>query len=435
MQYYSTNGKSPPVSLKEAVLGSLAPDGGLYMPCSLPRLPSSYFDTIRNLSLKEIGFDLATAFLGDDIPGNVLSDIIDGSLNFPVPLERIEADVYSLELFHGPTMAFKDIGARFMSRLMSYLHRDEMRHLNVIVATSGDTGSAVAAGFYNVPGIRVFVLFPKARISRLQQKQITTWGGNIHAIEVDGSFDDCQRLARLMLGDRQLNDSLLLTSANSINIARLIPQSIYYFHAFAQLDNNSKPVVFSVPSGNFGNLTGGLMAGAAGLPVDRFVAATNINDVFPRFMETGRYVPAIPEQTVSSAMDVGDPSNFVRIEELMGSSMKNFHDRIVSYPFTDRQTLKAVKDVYRRTGYVMDPHGAVAYCGLERYMSAMNNNVNGIFLETAHPAKFPEIITGIIEGYDDNPPQLQGVMESREYFIRAGNDPEQLKDYIMELNS
>ena len=292
MLYYSTNRQSPAVSLREAVMRGLAEDGGLYMPESVPVLPPSFFKSIDKLTHDEIALEVARAFLGDDVPEGVLAGIINESLDFMIPLKRFGANVYCLELFHGPTMAFKDVGARFMSRLMSYLYRNEDRALNVLVATSGDTGSAVAAGFHGVEGINVFVLFPGGKVSPLQQKQITTWGGNIHALEVDGSFDDCQKLTKQMLGDRQLSDSFPLTSANSINIARLIPQSFYYFFAFARLDAGGVdearlPLVFSVPCGNFGNLTGGLMARAAGLPVLRFVASTNINDVFRRFMETG----------------------------------------------------------------------------------------------------------------------------------------------------
>ena len=434
MLYYSTNGQSASVSLKEAVIRGLAPDGGLFMPVSLPEIPASYFNSLNNKTLREISFYVASAFLEDDIPRTVLSDIVDDALSFPIPLKEVEQGVSSLELYHGPTMAFKDVGARFMSRLMSYLYRNENKSLNVIVATSGDTGSAVASGFYDVEGINVFVLFPKSKVSPLQQKQITTWGGNIYPVEVNGSFDDCQKLAKQMLGDRELNGLLSLTSANSINIARLIPQSFYYFHAFARLENNTRNVVFSVPSGNLGNLTAGLMARAVGLPVHKFIASANINDVFPKFMETGQYKPFPSKQTISNAMDVGDPSNFVRINELMGSSLSNFRESIVSFSFSDQETSDAIQRVHAERDYIMDPHGAVAYLGLKKFLRENGPAVNGIFLETAHPAKFPETMNRIIDGFDDLPPQLQGVLNREEKFSSIGKDTPELKEYIMRVN-
>lgn len=435
MLYYSTGGKSTPVSLKEAVLRSLAPDGGLYMPCSIPGMAPAYFKSIKKLSLKEIAFDVASLFLKEDVPSKTLSGIVNESLDFPVPVSLIENNLYSLELFHGPTMAFKDVGARFMSRLMAYLYRNENKALNVIVATSGDTGSAVAAGFFGVQGINVIVLFPKGRVSPLQQKQITTWGSNIHALEVDGNFDDCQNLARQMLGNRKLNSELSLTSANSINIARLIPQSFYYFYAFARIAETGNPLVFSVPSGNFGNLTGGLIARAAGLPAGMFIASTNINDVFPLFLKTGKYKPSASKQTISSAMDVGDPSNFDRIKSLMGDSIVSFRESMVSYSFSDQETVRAISDVYKASGYLMDPHGAVAFLGLKKYFSEEKGEITGVFLETAHPAKFPETMKTILGGYDYVPPQLQMVLNKKEKFISVTNDPAEAESYIRRINS
>jgi threonine synthase len=439
MLYYSTNLQSPAVSLREAVMRGLADDGGLYLPESVPVMTPSFFKSIGKLTHNEVALEVARAFLEDDVPEDVLEGIINESLDFMIPLKHFGANVYCLELFHGPTMAFKDVGARFMSRLMSYLYRNEDRALNVLVATSGDTGSAVAAGFHGVEGINVFVLFPGGKISPLQQKQITTWGGNIYALEVDGSFDDCQKLTKQMLGDRQLNDSFPLTSANSINIARLIPQSFYYFFAFARLDAGRidearLPLVFSVPCGNFGNLTGGLLAQAAGLPVLRFVASTNINDVFPRFMETGEYKPAASIPTISNAMDVGDPSNFARINELMGKKIENFRESITAYSYSDDDTSMAIGKLHAANGYIMDPHGAVAYLGLRQFMSEYHEAVNGIFLETAHPAKFSETMKHIIDDFDDLPPQLQEVLNREEKFHSIGNDPEELKALIEEVN-
>ncbi len=435
MLYYSTNRKIQPVSLKEAVIGGLPADGGLYMPVELPRLPASYFDMIERLSFREIALDVALAFLGEDIPAGVLSEIVNDSFDFPVPLPGVQDRIFSLELYHGPTMAFKDFGARFMSRLMSYLYRDEDRELNVVVATSGDTGSAVAAGFHNVESINVFVLFPRGQVSRLQQKQITTWEGNIHAIEVDGTFDDCQKLAKQLLGDRELNEGLSVTSANSINIGRLIPQSFYYFYAYSQLKKSGLPLVFSVPSGNFGNLTGGLMARAAGLPVHRFIASTNINDVFAKFIDSGIYSPAPSLQTISSAMDVGNPSNFSRISDMMGGDIDNFKGQISSYSFTDDMTRDVIAEVHNESGYIMDPHGAVAFLGARKFIQENSEKVNTVFLETAHPAKFPEIMKTVIDDYESIPQQLKAVLNKEEKYQRAGNDLQELKSYILEINN
>ena len=434
MDYYSTNGQSPPVSLREAVMRGLARDGGLYMPSSVPVLPQSFFSSIDSLKFTEIAFEVACAFLKDDVDEEIIAGIVDESLDFPVPVKKVAGNVYCLELFHGPTMAFKDVGARFMSRLMAYLYKDESKALNVIVATSGDTGSAVAAGFHGVEGINVFVLFPRGKVSPLQQKQITTWGGNIHAVEVDGSFDDCQRLAKIMLVDRDLSSRMVLTSANSINIARLIPQSFYYFFAYSRLKYSGRPVVFSVPSGNFGNLTAGLMAGAAGLPVHKFIASTNANDVFPKFLESGKYIPSPSLQTISNAMDVGDPSNFSRINDLMGQSIDSFRESIISWSFGDSETENAIKKLWSDTGYIMDPHGAVAYLGLTRYLEESDDDVSGVFLGTAHPAKFPETMDRIINGTLKPPPQLEGVLKREEKFHSMGIDPAEFREFIIDIN-
>lgn len=435
MLYYSTNHQIIPVSLKDAVISGLAPDGGLYMPVELPRIDASWFDAIELLSFREIALDVALAFLGEDVPAGVISEIVNDSFDFPVPLPPVQDSIYSLELYHGPTMAFKDFGARFMSRLMSYLYRDEDRDLNVVVATSGDTGSAVAAGFHNVEGINVFVLFPRGQVSRLQQKQITTWEGNIHAIEVDGTFDDCQKLAKQLLGDRELNAGFPVTSANSINIGRLIPQSFYYFYAYSKLKQSGLPLVFSVPSGNFGNLTGGLMARAAGLPVHRFIASTNINDVFAKFIDSGIYSPAPSLQTISSAMDVGDPSNFARISDMMEGDIDKFKKQISSYSFTDNATREAIAEIHNENGYIMDPHGAVAFLGARKYLRESNDRVNVVFLETAHPAKFPEIMKTAIDDPGSVPPQLKAVLNKKEKYHRAGNDLGELRSYILETNN
>ncbi len=447
MNYYSTNKKSDPVSLSYAVLKGLAADGGLYMPEYIPVFDPSFFKAFRGMGLQEIGKHVVSAFLSDAVPEDVLSDMVADALDFEIPLVEVEPGIYSLELFHGPTMAFKDVGARFMSRLMAYLHRESMdkgmpsdntggesndpdqRPLKVVVATSGDTGSAVAAGFYNVPGIEVYVLFPRGKVSPLQQKQITTWGGNVHALEVDGTFDDCQRLTKAVLSDKALNEQYLLTSANSINIARLIPQSIYYFHAAARVEDPGLPLVFSIPSGNFGNLTAGLLAYRMGLPVKQFIAATNSNDVVPQYAASGLYRSRPSIQTISNAMDVGDPSNFARMMEIFNNDHYAFCSAIYTCAFTDQQTLDVIEEVVGRTGYLMDPHGAVAYLGGKMYLSARQHPTNMVFLETAHPAKFAGAIESVV-GEVPLPPQLQVVQDKREQFVSVGNDVEAVKSLL-----
>jgi threonine synthase len=432
MLFHSTNKKSPQVALPYAVLKGLADDGGLYMPETIPTLPDDFLDNLHKKSLQEIAFTVASAFLEDDIPQDKLKELVEETINFDIPLVAVEENIYSLELFHGPTMAFKDVGARFMSRLMAYLLRGEKRKLKVVVATSGDTGSAVAAGFYNVPGIDVYVLFPKGKVSPLQQKQITTWGNNICAIEIDGTFDDCQKMAKQVLADKELNEKYLITSANSINIARLIPQSFYYFYAASQLRDTQNPLVFSVPSGNFGNLTAGLLAAAMGLKISRFVASTNINDVVPQYCKTGQYTPRPSVQTISNAMDVGNPSNYARMLELFNDDHQEFCRNIYPCTFTDEQTKAAIKNVLSKHGYLMDPHGAVAWLGAKKYLSQVDKNANLIFLETAHPAKFPETLKIVMDKYNQLPEQLQQVSEKTENFTSLNNEYGELKVFLME---
>lgn len=430
MHYYSTNKQAQKVRLPEAVLKGLADDGGLYMPEQIPQLPSSFFDSLHTKTLPEIGFSVASALLGEEVPADVLRKIVEETLNFPIPAVKVEEDIYSLELFHGPTMAFKDVGGRFMSRLMAYFNRNESRELKVIVATSGDTGSAVAAGFYQVPGIRVYILFPKGKVSPLQQKQLTTWDGNITAIEVEGTFDDCQKLAKQVLGDQELNKTKLLTSANSINIARLIPQSFYYFWAYAQLQKLGKPLVFSVPSGNFGNITGGLLAVAMGLPVTHFVAATNANDVVPEFLRTSVYKARPSVQTISNAMDVGNPSNYARMCELFDHQHQRFCKSISGYAYTDEETSKTMQDVKKQHGYLLDPHGAIAYLGLKEYLQDRQKEAVGVFLETAHPAKFKEVVEKALGEQVEIPEQLQAFMNKKEQYIPLQNRFEALRKII-----
>ncbi len=432
MKFYSTNKKSAPVSLPYAVLKGLADDGGLYMPERIPVLDDRFFSHLSQKSLHEISLTVASAFLENDVPSDILDELIKETMNFDIPLVQIEENIFVLELFHGPTMAFKDVGARFMSRLMAWLQRDNPRRLKVVVATSGDTGSAVAAGFFNVPGIDVYVLFPKGKVSPLQQKQITTWGGNIQAIEIDGTFDDCQKLAKEVLGDRELNDAFLITSANSINIARLIPQSFYYFWAAAQLPERNKPLVFSVPSGNFGNLTAGLLAGVMGLKTERYIAATNVNDVVPIYCKTGEYSPKPSVQTISNAMDVGNPSNYARMMDIFGDSHPEFCQSIYSISFSDDETRNAVQSVLSEKNYLMDPHGAVAYLGSKEYLKNVNPGANIVFLETAHPAKFPETLRIVMDKDNTLPEQLRLVNEKEEKFTSLSNDFSKLKRFLAE---
>lgn len=401
------------------------------MPASIPTLPESFFEQLPSLSIQEISFTVASALLGDDIPPLVLKRIVEEAMNFEIPLAKVEEGIYSLELFHGPTMAFKDVGARFMSRLMAYFTQDNKNPLKVIVATSGDTGSAVAAGFFNVPGIQVYILYPKGKVSPLQQKQLTTWGGNITAIEVAGTFDDCQHLAKQVLSDKELNQQHLLTSANSINIARLIPQSFYYFYAYGQLQQQGNPIVFSVPSGNFGNLTGGLLAASMGLPVHQFIAATNANKVVPEYLSTGVYEPRPSIQTISNAMDVGSPSNYARMDAIFNGELEQFRQNVTGYTFTDEQTQNTIRDVYRQHNYLLDPHGAIAYSGAKKFMASSSTPVTSVFLETAHPAKFREIMEDIVEENVAVPPNLQEFVRKEENMIPLQNNFNDLKALLV----
>ncbi|MDV4072485.1 threonine synthase [Elizabethkingia anophelis] len=402
MKYYSTRGKHS-VNIQQAVLNGLADDGGLYMPAYIPQLSASFFENIEKKTLPEIGFEVAKLFLEDSVPDAVLKQMIDEVLNFDIPVVPVHHNIYSLELFHGPTLAFKDVGARFMARLMSYFA--EGKPMKVIAATSGDTGSAVAAGFYNVPGINVYILYPKGKVSPLQEKQLTTWGGNIKALEIEGTFDDCQALAKELLADEELQQHQV-TSANSINIARLIPQSFYYFWAYAQLKKENKKIVFSVPSGNFGNLTAGLLAYKMGLPVNRFIASTNINNVVPQYLKTGTYEAKASLSTVSNAMDVGNPSNFERMKDLFQEDVTKFREIISGYYFIDEETKATVQEVYKESGYLLDPHGAVAYLGLVQYQKEQQQDFNGVLLETAHPAKFIETVEESISEKIEIPEKL-----------------------------
>ncbi|RIJ42019.1 threonine synthase [Pontibacter oryzae] len=433
MPYISTNKKAPAATLQSAVIKGLAPDGGLYMPAHIPKLPETFYARLPELSLSEIAVEVARNVLANEVPHNILKPLVEEAINFETPLKEVEKDCFSLELFHGPTMAFKDVGARFMSRLLAYFTAGQRQPIKVIVATSGDTGSAVAAGFHQVPGIEVYILYPKGKVSPLQQKQLTTWGDNIRALEVDGTFDDCQYLVKQALADTALNENHLLTSANSINIARLIPQSFYYFYAFGQLQRLGKPIVFSVPSGNFGNLTGGLLAAAMGLPVHQFIAATNANSVVPEFLETGNYQPRASVQTISNAMDVGNPSNYARMLYLFNEDVSRIKKLVSGYAFTDEETKKAIHDVYQNHDYLLDPHGAVAYCGAKKYTLQAGHELVSAFLETAHPGKFKEVMESTLQQKIHLPERLEAFINKAESITSLSTEYEALRAILSKV--
>jgi len=396
MQFYSTNNPSLRVEFQEAVFNSLPADNGLYMPVNIPVLDVEFLQNIDHYSITEIAFKVAHALLEDSIPEDTLRSIIDDAINFPAPVVQVDDKTYVLELFHGPSLAFKDFGARFMSRVMSYYLNEGEDMLDILVATSGDTGGAVAAGFLGVPNTRVTILYPQGKVSDIQELQITTNGQNITAIEVEGTFDDCQALVKEAFNDADLNKTLRLTSANSINIARLIPQTFYYFHAYAELKRKGiTGLIFSVPSGNFGNIGAGLLAWKMGLPVKKFLAATNVNDTVPMFLETGIYEPRKSIQTISNAMDVGNPSNWVRVLDLFKNDISQVRQMVTSYSFDDANTLAAIQDLYNNNRYIACPHTAIAWLGIEAWRNEHpEDQSTAVFLSTAHPCKFPEAYKG-----------------------------------------
>ena len=431
MEYYSTGDPLVRKNLHDAVLDGLAPDGGLYMPARIPRLSQEQIQAFRGKSLAGISGELAYAFFHEDLPPEVIAEITGAAISFDTPLVKVEEQVYSLELFHGPTLAFKDVGARFMARLLGYFTRDLNREINVLVATSGDTGSAVANGFRNVDGIRVFILFPRGGVSELQEMQLTTLGGNIIALEIDGTFDDCQRLVKRAFTDTGLTASNILTSANSINLARFLPQSFYYFHAYAQLPEPGE-FYMSVPSGNFGNLTAGLIAGRMGLPVKKFMVATNINDVVPEYLRSGRFFPRPSQATIANAMDVGNPSNFVRILDLYGHSHEAIIKDMTGYSYTDDELKAAIKNVYETTGYMLDPHGAAGYNALTAHLKE-ETSLPGIFMETAHPAKFRDVIEEVTGVSVALPDRLQEATLKDSNRISLSVDYQELKDCLLSF--
>lgn len=436
MKYYSTNHKAPQASLQEAVVKGLAPDRGLYMPERIQALPQSFFETIEQRSFQEIAYEVAKAFFGEDIENETLKQIVYETLSFDTPIVEVSKNIYSLELFHGPTLAFKDVGARFMARLLGYFIRKQGQSLvNVLVATSGDTGSAVANGFLGVEGIRVYVLYPKGLVSEIQEKQFTTLGQNITALEVEGTFDDCQALVKSAFMDADLNAKMNLSSANSINVARFLPQAFYYFHAYAQWkrlnseNNQGKDLVFCVPSGNFGNITAGFFAQRMGLPVKRFIAANNSNDVFYKYLQTGEYQARPSVATIANAMDVGDPSNFARVLDLYQHSHQAICGNISGAAYTDAQIADTLKTVYQRDGYLLDPHGA---CGYRALSEQLQEGECGIFLETAHPAKFKQTVENIIHSEVDIPAKLQAFMQGEKQSLPMSKDFDSFKAFLMK---
>ncbi len=431
MQLYSTNNKTLRVSLEEAIFKGLPNDNGLYLPTSIPKLDDTFFKNIAAYSLQEIALKVSHALIGNEISHNDLQQIIDKAINFDAPAVQIHDNIYALELFHGPSNAFKDFGARFMASIMSYyLNRRDTEEINILVATSGDTGSAVAQGFFNMDKIKVTILYPSQKVSDIQERQLTTLGHNITALEIDGTFDDCQRMVKEAFLDTELNKKINLSSANSINISRLIPQSFYYFYTYSQLPD--KPLVFSVPSGNFGNLCGGLIAKMMGLPIVKFIASTNVNNVVPEYLSTGKFSPRPSIKTIANAMDVGNPSNFARLNDLFTADVAKMRQDIVGESYTDQQIKVCIKNIYDKYQYILDPHGAIAYMGLTDFLKTYDKNVNGVFLETAHPAKFFEDVEAVINKKIPIPENLQATMEKKKQSIKLPANFAALKDFLLK---
>ena len=428
MKYYSLNHNTANVSFQEAVIQGLATDKGLYFPETITPVAPSFFGAIESRSYEEIAFEAIKQFVGDEIPADILKQIIAETLCFDFPLVEVENGIYSLELFHGPTMAFKDVGARFMSRCLAYFNKDNAESKNtVLVATSGDTGGAVASGFLGVKGVDVVILYPSGKVSDIQEKQLTTLGQNIKALEVDGVFDDCQDMVKKAFLDESLNH-IQLTSANSINIARWLPQMFYFFFAYKALKAQNKPLVFSCPSGNFGNICAGIIAKKMGLPIEHFVASTNVNDTVPRFLANGIYDPKPSIATISNAMDVGNPSNFVRIQEMYQNDLEQFKKDFTSYTFTDAETLVALKAIYNERGYIAEPHGAVGYLGLKKELLNIPNAI-GVFLETAHPIKFLDVVEPALGVTLPLPTQIESVVNKEKVSTKI-KTYEELKAFL-----
>lgn len=430
MKYFSLNKNTPVVDFKEATIQGLAPDKGLYFPESLPHIDKNFFTKINDVSDEEIAFKVIQPYVGKAIPEDELMRIVAETINFEIPLKKINETISSLELYHGPTLAFKDVGARFMSRCLGYFVKDNGKKITVLVATSGDTGGAVANGFYNVEGIDVVILYPSGKVSNVQEKQLVTLGNNIHALEINGTFDDCQQMVKQAFSDEHLNKKLFLTSANSINVARWLPQQFYYFFAWKQWPDKDNPPVISVPSGNFGNICAGLLAHFSGLPVRHFIAACNANKVVPEFLRTQNYVPQKAVATISNAMDVGDPSNFVRILQLFNYQFIDLKNMLSSYSISDEQTRQTIKEVFENENYLTDPHGAVAYFALKNYLQ-QHPDRKGFFLETAHPVKFYDVVEPVIQQQIPVPESVQNILTKEKRSIKMEVNFNDLKEYLL----
>lgn len=435
MKLFSTNNRNLIVGLEQAVFSGLPIDNGLYLPVLIPKLEEKFFKNINSYSFNEIAFYVSSALIGDAIPANDLKDIIDKAITFDAPLINIHDNIYSLELFHGPSLAFKDFGARFMASIMSYyLGKNSTKKINILVATSGDTGSAVAQGFLKMPNIDVTILYPSGGVSEIQEKQLTTLGHNITALEVNGTFDDCQKMVKMAFLDKELINHVNLSSANSINISRLIPQSFYYFYAYSKLPG--KPIVFSVPSGNFGNLSAGVIAKKMGLPVHKFIASTNANNVIPEYLKTGTYTPRESVQTIANAMDVGNPSNYARLNYIYENNVDKMRDEIIGKSYNDDMIRKTLKDIDKKYSYTLDPHGAIGYMGLNDFlMENKNLDVNGIFLETAHPGKFCDDVENILDRKLTLPISLQESMQKTKQSIKINATLDELKIFLLSKSS
>ena len=431
MIYSSLNNNSSKVSFKEAVISGLAPDKGLYFPEKIPKLQNSFIKNIEDLTEYEIAYESILPFIKSDIPKNELKKIIYETLSFKFPLIKISENIHSMELYHGPTLAFKDVGARFMARCLGYFNKEKKsKEITVLVATSGDTGGAVADGFLDVKGINVIILYPSKKVSDIQEKQLTTLGRNISALEVNGTFDDCQEMVKKSFLDKDILKSIRLTSANSINIGRWLPQMFYYFFAYKELKKFNKPIVISVPSGNYGNICAGLLAKKMGLPIDHFIASTNINDVIPRYLKTSKYLPKSSIQTISNAMDVGDPSNFIRISKIFNNNYNIIKSNLSGFKFEDNKTKEAIKEIYKDSNFIADPHGAVGYLGLKKYLKNHNNKI-GVFMETAHPIKFIDVVENTLDIKLKLPEKIKKILKKEKRSTKIDTYTE-LKDYLIK---
>jgi len=431
MKYYSTNKNSDQVSFKEATIRGQAPDKGLYFPETIPQVDKGLIDDIEKVSNEEIAFRVIKPYIAGEINDDDLFKIISETLNFPIPLVKVNENIFSLELFHGPTLAFKDVGARFMSRCLGHFLKNENKKVTVLVATSGDTGGAVANGFYDVPGVDVIILYPSGKVSAVQEKQLTTPGKNIHALEIEGNFDDCQQMVKQAFTDEEINKKLFLTSANSINVARWLPQQFYYFFAYKQWADKKHSPVISVPSGNFGNICAGILAKQSGLPVHHFIAACNVNDTVTRYLQTEIFQTQTAKATISNAMDVGNPSNFIRILEIFHHQFPDLAKNLSSYSISDEETMATIKEVYERSKYLLDPHGAVGYLSLKRFLEKHPGR-KGVFLETAHPVKFPDAVEEATGANINIPSSLSSIMKAEKKSVKMNVSYELFKNFLLD---